>query len=296
MIIKYCNIEFDQLKEDGILDYENRKLAETVADEIKSYLLNCMSDEEKHQLALAQLTKGIAINKYTLELKKLQQFFVEINGIIYTSINTSLGVIKFGIDLKNTLSAYGASDTLKKVLIIQGLSVDGILRLQDIFYLFYHSNTFIHELIHHLDQNRINKDIKTVKFNRHNEREYFNSPKEFDAWSQEIFSFLETEVLDQDMTVPKPITYQWVYNFFNGLFKSPYSKLTKIKTYQRFLNNLTKQNKARFYNRLYNNFTQIWVDEYQFKDEDRIEESILRKCITPNVDFNEVIKKLEENK
>lgn len=296
MIIKCCNIEFDQLKEDGILDYENRKLAETVANEIKSYLLDCMSDEEKHQLALAQLTKGIPINKYTFELKKLQQFFVEINGIIYTPINTSLGVIKFGIDLKNTLSAYGASDALKKVLIIQGLSVDGILRLQDIFYLFYHSNTFIHELIHHLDQNRINKDIKTVKFDGHNEREYFNSPKEFDAWSQEIFSFLETEVLDQDMAVPKPITYQWVYNFFNGLFKSPYSKFTKIKTYQRFLNNLTKQNKARFYNRLYNNFTQIWVDEYQFKDEDGIEESILRKCITPNVDFNKVIKKLEENK
>lgn len=296
MIIKYCNIEFDQLKEDGILDYENRKLAETVANEIKTYLLNCMSDEEKYQLALAQLTKGIPINKYTFELKKLQRFFVEINGIIYTPINTSLRVIKFGIDLKNTLPAYGASDTLKKVLIIQGLSVDGILRLQDIFYLFYHGNTFIHELIHHLDQNRINKDIKTVKFDGHNEREYFNSPKEFDAWSQEIFSFLETEVLDQDMAIPKPITYRWVYNFFNGLFKSPYSKFTKIKAYQRFLNNLTKQNKARFYNRLYNNFTQTWVDEYQFKDENSIEESILRKCITPNVDFNEVIKKLEKNK
>lgn len=293
MIIEYCNVDFDQLKEDGILDHKNRKLAETVTNEIKTYLLNCMSDKEKYQLALAQLSRGTPITKHKFELKTLQQFFIEINGIVYTPINTSIGIIKFGIDLKDILSDYGASDTLKKVLIMKGLSTDGILRLQDIFYLFYHTNTFVHELIHHLDQYRINKNIKTIKFNGYNEKEYFNSPKEFNAWSQEIFSFLEMNILDQDLIVPEPITYQWVYNFFNDLLKSSsYNKSAKIKSYRHFLNYLTKENKARFYNRLYNNFIQVWINEYDFKNEDTIEESILRKCGIVDIDFNKATKEL----
>ena len=255
-MILYCNFGFP-LKEDGKLDKYYRKLANDIILQIQAFIRDNMSREEIFDLAIRS-HQGIPIISCTEKMSYLQNAFDNVDGILFAKIKTdNFGLIHFGIDLAGRLNYEGVSNSKQKLLIIKGISSDQILRMCDVLFLFIKGQTFLHELIHCLDYKRINKNIKTIKYDPANEEDYFNSPKEFNAWFQEIFYDIEENILRRMES--QKITLPWVYDFFNNT----YLKLPgpKVKAYKNFINKLNKKNKARFFLRLYNNFKDVWFKE-----------------------------------
>lgn len=254
-MILYCNFTFP-LEENGKLDKQYRDMANNIILEIRKTLLNNMSKEELFDLNIRRY-QNIPVISCVEKLTNLQKSFVNVDGILFIPIDTDIfGSIHFGIDLSSKLNYEGNINSKEKILIISGISTDQILRMQDILFLFIKEHTFIHELIHCLDYKRINKDTKAVKYDGINDEDYYNSPKEFNAWSQEIYNDIENGIL---RTIkPCKVTLNWVYDFFKKYLDLPGQK---TNAYKHFIEKLTKKNKARFLARLYNNFTQVWFEE-----------------------------------
>lgn len=254
-MILYCNFSFP-LEENGILDKQYRDMANEIILQIRKTLLDNMSREEIFDLNIRRF-QDIPIISCIEKLTSLQKHFVNNNGILFIDIDTkTFGHIKFGIDLDGRLNYEGSTNPKEKILIVSGLSTDQILRMQDVLFLFIKEHTILHELIHCLDYNRINKDIKTIKYDGTNDKDYYNSPKEFNAWSQEIYNDIENGILRN--IKPCKVTLNWVYDFLKKYLDLP---SPKINAYKNFIEKLTKKNKSRFLARLYNNFIQVWFKE-----------------------------------
>lgn len=249
------------LSEDAEYDKNVRIITRKILEDIRNFLLRHMSTEEIVQL-MSSLGSGnpIATNSKTPILQR--NFTTNDDNVSFVKIITDLGDLTFGIDLGNFIRDDGGYNKNKNLLIIKGISKDGIMRIQDIRHLFLREDTVIHELIHAKDTERVKNSYKSVQYDKikNNEKEYFNSSKEYNAWSQEIFDYLETYIISQQ-DLPERITSDWFEDFIKDIFEKRSKSNRKLQTYKVFIDSLTPKNRNRFYNRLYNNLIEIWKPE-----------------------------------
>lgn len=141
-----------------------------------------------------------------------------------------------------------------------------------------------HEVMHFLDSIYHNgKDVKTQSYQQGNteqNRKYYNSEKEFNAWCQEILFWIE-DFMMKPYPKPKKTRKQmtdegFVHNFINEYFldKEMAYKLNDDRLFDFccFIEQLDERNRHRLIQRIVNYFQDIWAKDIETVDKEITQE------------------------
>jgi hypothetical protein len=161
--------------------------------------------------------------------------------IIFTDYNTTKTKPTFG---NNTFKGGYSFGTHKqyKVIVINNLREDkipskGILK-----------DSFIHEFIHYLDFKR-SKGYKPNFTNKTSITDYYNSPTEYNAYYQEVATYIVNLFKDENLLQKFKEKYTTFNMFYTWMINNVFDK--------DFIKNLNQNNKLKLEKRIYNIYSKF---------------------------------------